>query len=311
MNDEEERRVPISEAMRQAAELHESGDLANAEAYYQAILESQPDHPGANYNLALIKLQTDRASEALPILKEALDQDPKQGTHWLNYAVALVGTDRAADARKLLLEARRRGLRDKALDEALQKVEAKLSADQQAAKARWLDTGDREELLSLYRERRLEEAQALAGRLTEQSPRAGLPWGVLGAICMDKSHYEAAVPFLEKARDLVPQSVLVLRLLGVAYRRVERNEDARVVFEEGLAIAPDSFDILVHASANALSFDDVTAARSYADRAIALRPDAPEAVRVLADAANAAGNVDEAAQLYARLAGMDGQLAGA
>jgi len=311
MSDEEGRRVPISEAMRQATELHESGDLVTAEAYYQAILESEPDHPGANYNLALIKLQTDRASEALPALKEALERDPTQGSNWLNYAVALVGTDRAADARKLLLEARRRGMRNKALDEAVQKVEAKLSADQQAAKARLLDAGDREELLSLYRERRLEEAQALAGRLTEQNPRAGLPWFVVGAIRMDKAQYEAAVPFLEKARDLVPQSVLVLHLLGVAYRRVERNEDARVVFEEGLAIAPDSFDILVDASANALSFDDVTAARSYADRAIALRPDAPEAVRVLADAVNAAGEVEEAAQLYARLAEMEGQMSGA
>jgi tetratricopeptide (TPR) repeat protein len=306
MSEEQDRRVPIPEAMRQAVELHEAGDLNTAAAYYQAILDSEPGHPGAAYNLALIKLQTQREIEALPVLRAALERDPAQGSHWLNFAVALVGAGYPEQAREALLRARQHGLGGKTATEMLAKIETAIATGA-GPRAGLLDKDTVRELAELFDQQRHAEAQARAEQLTARYPRAGAAWYFLGLAKLEQGFFEQAVAPLERARALAPTSPLALNLLGVAYRHLERYADARTVFEQGLALvadaAPESFDLLLNAAANALALNDAAAANDYAQRALQVHPDSPPAIRLRADAHAAAGEAEAAALLYARLPG--------
>ena len=128
MTEEGSQQVPISEAMRLATEHHQAGRLPEAEAIYRAVLDSDPSHAGATYNLALVALQSGKPQEALPVLRGALEREPDNAAHWLNYAVALAGAGHPKAAKETLLRAGERGLGGAALAGALAQVERMVGA---------------------------------------------------------------------------------------------------------------------------------------------------------------------------------------
>ena len=60
--------MTIDEALRRGVEAHQAGRVQEADGYYTAILQSQPDHPDANHNLGLIAVGVNKIGEALPLL---------------------------------------------------------------------------------------------------------------------------------------------------------------------------------------------------------------------------------------------------
>src|SRR5512137_521841 len=123
MTEQGSQQVPISEAMRLATEHHQAGRLPEAEAIYRAVLESDPGHAGATYNLALIALQRGRPREAVPVMRQAVQREPRNASHWMNYAAALAGSGEPQAARDVLLKARERQLGGTALTALLEQVE--------------------------------------------------------------------------------------------------------------------------------------------------------------------------------------------
>jgi tetratricopeptide (TPR) repeat protein len=141
MTDQDSRQVPISEAMRLALDHHQSGHLPEAEAIYRAVLEAEPEHAGATYNLALIALQGGRPQEALPALEAALEREPDNVAHWLNCAAALAGGGQPLVARQLLLQARERGLGGKPLADTLAQVQRMIDAPRPTVIDTMIDVG--------------------------------------------------------------------------------------------------------------------------------------------------------------------------
>jgi len=87
-----------TEQIERAKRLHQSGDLAAAETIYQAILDSQPDHPEALHYLGLAQHQRGRHDEALRLIArsiESVDDNPKSQS---NMGFVLYAQRRFADA---------------------------------------------------------------------------------------------------------------------------------------------------------------------------------------------------------------------
>ncbi len=299
MANEDVQQIPIPDAMRMALEHHQAGRLPQAELIYRAILDSEPAYAGASHNLGLIALQRGRTQEAVPMLKAALDADPSQAAHWMNYAVALAGNGDPAAARAVLLRARSRGLGGTALAPMLKKIEQMIAAAQRPA-AGEISAADLSALMQLYRQRRFADLETLGARLSSQHPNSARIWQWLGAGRLDQGRFEAARGALALAQERLPQDAVILNLLGLAYRRLGRNENANSVLEQALSLAPDNFDLLLNASANAVTLRDATAARRHAERALALQPENVDALRVLADAVAVGDDYFGAEALYRR-----------
>ncbi len=304
--------LPISEAMRLAVDHHQAGRLQQAEAIYQAILQSEPTHAGASYNLALVALQSGRSEQGVPVFRSAVQTDPDNAAHWMNYAVALAGSGDPTAARQVLLRARERGLGGSTLESLLAQVERMSRSSQPTV----IETVDEEDtsgtrainlspLLRLYQAGHYAEVEAQAHRLLPDFPDSAPLARLLGASLLAQQKFGPAHEVLSLASERNSDDALILYLLGLSLRRLGRNEDARDAFIRSLAIAPESMDALLNASANALTLGDADEARRYAEQALALQPEAVDALRVLADAEAAAGNNAEAAELYRRAIGMD------
>ena len=60
-----------------AIEAHKAGRLVDAEAGYRQFLESRPDDPDALNFLGMLRCQSGDATEAVALLRRAVDADPK------------------------------------------------------------------------------------------------------------------------------------------------------------------------------------------------------------------------------------------
>ena len=52
--------LTIEQALQQGVSAHKEGKLQEAERSYRAILQSQPKHPNANYNLGAIAVSINK-----------------------------------------------------------------------------------------------------------------------------------------------------------------------------------------------------------------------------------------------------------
>ena len=317
MTEEGSQQVPISEAMRLATEHHQAGRLPEAEAIYRAVLQSDPTHAGAAYNLALTALQLGRPAEAVPVMREAVQREPGNAAHWMNYAVALAGSGQPQAARDVLLKARQRQLGGKALDGLMAQVDRMLRSETRPTVVETVGeagaAGPRAPnlpgLLGLYEggkyEQVVEQARAFWPEFSSSATLARLLGGALLAL----TRFEEAREVLLLASGAHGEDALIHRMLGMALRRLGRGEEAQPAFERSLELAPENADTLLHAAVNALSLRDAALARRHGERALALQPASVGALWVVADAMALEGDRAQAIDLYRRAIALDPNIA--
>ena len=77
-------KLTIDEALQEGVTAHKEGKFQDAERLYRAILQTQPKHPDANYNLGVLAISANKADAALPLFKTAVTANPKKEQFWLS-----------------------------------------------------------------------------------------------------------------------------------------------------------------------------------------------------------------------------------
>ena len=309
--------VPISEAMRLATEHHQAGRLPEAEAIYRAVLDSDPGHAGAGYNLALIALQQGRAREAVPVMRDATEREPKNVTHWMNYAVALAGSGQPRQARDVLLKARQRKVGGKAFDELMAQLEKMLRSEAKPTVVETVGEGgstalrspNLQGLLELYEKGQFVQVESQVREFWPEFAHSAMLARLFGGALLALNKVEEAREALQLASGTHGGDAVIHRMLGMALRGLGRSEEAQLAFVRSLEIAPDNLDTLLHAAVNALALREPEQARSYGERVLASQPDRVGALWVVADAVASEGNPAEAIELYRRAIALDPDVA--
>tara|TARA_B100000787_G_scaffold42158_1_gene29976 strand:+ start:118 stop:504 length:387 start_codon:yes stop_codon:yes gene_type:complete len=110
-------KLTIEQALQHGLAAHKQGKLQDAERLYQAILQSQPTHADANYNLGLIAVSLNKVALALPLFKTALEAFPEIEQFWLSYIDALIKENQLETAKSVLTEGRKEGFLGKEFDD--------------------------------------------------------------------------------------------------------------------------------------------------------------------------------------------------
>lgn len=100
--------MTIDDALQQAVNHHQAGQLQEAERRYRGILETQPNHPEANHNLGVLALQVGQPAAGLPYLKNAWKLNPHHEQFCLTLTECLLALDCASDALRVIGNAMRR-----------------------------------------------------------------------------------------------------------------------------------------------------------------------------------------------------------
>ena len=167
--------MTIDQVLQQGVAAHKEGQLQDAERFYRAILQVQPNHPDANHNLGVLAVSIGRPLEAIPLFELALKSNPTIEQFWLSYLDVLIKLERVADFERVLANAKEASVAPEKLTFLSDQLKQALASE----------TPSHEEInrcLTLYHANQFGETEKIAAELATRFPVHQFSWKVLGAI---------------------------------------------------------------------------------------------------------------------------------
>ncbi len=98
--------ITINQAFELGIAAHKAGKMHEADRYYTAILNANPNHPEANHNLGLIAISAGKVEDAIILFKRSIQTDPNTVQFWVSLIKALVTMGHVEEARLYLQRAK-------------------------------------------------------------------------------------------------------------------------------------------------------------------------------------------------------------
>ena len=294
--------LTVEQALEKAIQAQKDGNSQDAEHIYRAILQAQPSHSIANYNLGALCMLAKKPRDAIPFLKSALDNNPKAELFWLTYIEALFSDGQIDNSRSAIRRARSQGM-DASKLSALEKKITTFSGHPHRPSStppqQAIDS-----LLNAYQSGNYDIAEELAISKTQRFPQDQLAWKILGAILQQTGRGSESVGALQTAVDLAPNDVESHYNLGVTLQGLGRFEEARASYAKALALKP-GFAEAHSGLGNVLQVTKrlEDAEKSYA-QAVALKPGLVEAHYNRASTLKELGRLEEAEDSYNQAIGL-------
>jgi len=261
--------LTVDQALQQGVAAHKEGKLEEAERLYRAILQSQPLHPDANHNLGLLAVSVNKADAALPLFKTALKADPKIEQFWLSYVDALIKDKKFDNAKLVIEQAKTKGVtgvkinvlesqltptpqvkkpklavqnKSLSLSQKFKKLSEQKKKKKEKKQNLKANNPSQEQLTSLlghYQNGRFDDAEKLAGSITNEFPKHQFGWKVLGAVLNQLGRIPESVVAKEKAVKLAPNDAAAHYNLGNTLQELGRLDEAEASLRQAIALKPD------------------------------------------------------------------------
>ncbi len=285
--------LTIEQVLQQGVAAHNAGSLREAERLYRVVLQSQPSHPDANHNLGLITLSVNKADAALPLLKAAVEANPKIEQFWLSYIDALVKANRLKDAKREIKKAKKKGFNGK-------KLQALLSQSNKAIDTKAPSEKQVSCLVEHYNNGRFVDAEKLAISITQEFPTHQLGWKALGAIFGQIGRTDEALNANQKAVALSPDDAEAHSNLGNTLQELERLDEAKASYNNAIALEPNFAEVHSNLGNTLKELGRLDEAEASYNRAITLKPDYADAHYNLGITLQELGRLNEAVPSYTR-----------
>ena len=327
--------LTVDQMLQQGVAAHNAGNLQEAEQFYRAILQSQPGHPDANHNLGVLAVQVNKTVAALPLLKTALEANPKIEQFWLSYIDALIKENQFDNAQQVLEQAKKLGVtgeqlniletqlipaskvneprsvsRKKSLklsEKRKKLAETKKKRKNKKQYSEGINPSDLEinNLLEHYQNGRFRDAEQLAASITKEFPKFQFGWKVLGAVLAQTGKESEAVDANQTSVALSPQDAEAHSNLGNTLKEMGRLDEAEASYRHAIELKPDF--ALAHNNLGAMlkevgRLDESEASYSHA---IELKSDYAEAYNNLGTTLKEAGRLEEAEANYRHAIALD------
>lgn len=260
---EEIQRV-AEQAMQLALQHIDASQFEQAATLCRAILDMQPGHAQAQYHLGLLEWQAGRLPEAAAHLSGALQSDPGEGAYWLAYIEVLLDATELAAARETVDLGRRHGLRGTPLEALTQRL-ARAERGEPSRK-------EADQLTALLKQRRLDDAEALARAILKDCPRYAFGWKSLGVVYHMRGQIAPAVEAMAKAAECDPNNAETFGNLGLLLKEARRHEEAVACLRRGLELDPKRADTHNNLAVTLLDMNRLAEAEASARAAVALDP---------------------------------------
>ncbi|MDP3839452.1 MAG: tetratricopeptide repeat protein, partial [Methylococcales bacterium] len=236
-----------SAAFQQAVELHQQGQLAQAEMLYQDILRTQPDNADVLHLLGVIAKQQGQAQTAIDLISQSLKINPDNSSAHSNIGLAFQALNR--------------------FDEALSSYHRALELNPDHADALF------NQGITLQCLNRSEDALASYDRALTVQPDNAETLFNRGVVLQSLKRLEEALASYHRALIIKPDYAQALYGRGIVLSELERFNDALASYDGALAIKPDYVEALSNRGGVLSSLNRFAEALDSYDSALRVRPD--------------------------------------
>ncbi len=293
--------LTLDEALQQGIAAHKEGKLQEAERFYRAILQAQPEHPDANHNLGVLAVTMGKPLEALPLFQQALHGNPHTEQFWLSYIDSLIRLEHFDEANRVLVESARTGLSSDKLDAfksrlgwgapndtnkpakglTLSEKRKKLAEKKKSKKRKAQgDTSNAapskdqlDQLLEYYQADRLAEAEPLAVSLTEQFPNHPIAWKILAALLAQTGRWSLALGPMQRSARVSPQDAEAHSNLAATFNELGEFAEGEASARLAIGLNPEFAEAHNNLGISLKKLGRLSEAAASYKEAISLRPD--------------------------------------
>jgi predicted TPR repeat methyltransferase len=263
-----------NDSIQVALKLHQSGQIAEAEAIYREVLSNSPDHPDALRLLGMVAWQAGQGDDAIALLRKALSVRPGYLEALSELGMLFVGQGR--------------------YDEAVACCQKTIAIQPDNAEA-YFNMGS-----VLTRQDKVGAAVECFLKAISLRPEFPEAYNNMGAVLVEQGRDDEGIECYRKAIALRPDYGGALVNLGLALASRGRLDDAAECYRKAIAARPDYVE--AHYNIGAVlarqgKFDDAIA--SYW-KALAIRPVIPEAYNNMGSILAEQGKADGALECYRR-----------
>jgi predicted O-linked N-acetylglucosamine transferase (SPINDLY family) len=293
--DEEIERV-AAEAMRIVLVHLDAGQAAEAATVCRAVLEMQPAHAQAHYQLGLLEWKANDLRAAAHHLSHALQAGLQDAACWLAYVEVLLDGTEAGAAREVLELARRNGVRGAAPGQ-LERLARRVARAERGAPT----VDEIHAVVGALVEERIDEAEPEVRALVRDCPDHALGWKALGVIHHRRGQIGMALEAMSAAAQRDPDDTEILNNQGFLLRTLGRAQEAQTVLRRSLELRADNPE--AHKNLGLVLFDmgRMAEAEASARAALALAPDNLAALNTIGVALQDQNRVLEAIEVYRRV----------
>ena len=267
--------LTVIQALERGIAAHRAGNLQEAERIYNAILQSQPNHPDANHNLGVLAVSVSKVDAAIPLFKKAVEANPKVEQFWLSYVDALIKLNQIDNAREVLRQGKTNGLSgDKvtSLEERLSET-SNDSTSLQSAK---------DQLIELYKQGNFKEALEKGKPLLNRFPDDLTILSILAGSYFSQEKYEAAVEYYDAVIHLKPEIAEFYLNCGVAIENLLKPDEALSYLRKSIILKPSFAEAFYNVGNISSDDQDNENAIRYYKRALIEKPNYLLAIHALA-----------------------------
>lgn len=157
---------------------------------------------------------------------------------------------------------------------------------------------DFQRAVQVYRQGKLDQAEALCRVILAKQPRRFDALHLLGVLHYQQGHDIEALPCLETALEMRPGNLAILVDLGLIHRRLRHFTKALASYDRVLAAEPDHLGALNNRANVLMELRRPAEALEGYDKVLALRPQLPEALNNRGNALSQLDRHDEAVASY-------------
>ena len=234
----------------QIAEANQDTELA--QTAYQRLLAGRPTPElaaAANAGLAELLLKQKKYPEAEPLLKSALERDPRDAGLNAQLATALLGQGKSDEALPVLEMLRQLEPANAAVDQMLADAYAQAGHPEKADPiyAKMVQAHpENEDLLAqqgenLLREKLFTQAQAVLERAVQLKPDDGDAWSGLAFAASENKQYSTALRALSMRAKYLGETPASYFLWATSYDNLHQSKQAKEYYQKFLAAAGGKF----------------------------------------------------------------------
>ena len=153
-------------------------------------------------------------------------------------------------------------------------------------------------LLELYQAKKYDDAEKLAGSITQEFPKHQFSWKVLAAVLKLTGRVSESLVASQKSVELEPLDAEAHNNLGVTLKELGRLEEAEVSYRQAIALKPDYAEAHNNLGNTLKELGRLNEAEISLRQAIALKPNYAEAYYNLGVMFKKLGRLDEAEISY-------------